>query len=52
LNDNGNVVVTVDKELNLDVIGETKLKVQVSSSEEEWVNNEDIDNINVNYLNN
>lgn len=52
LNNDGNVVVTVDKELRLDIIGETKLRVQVSSSEDEWVNNEDIDNINVNYLNN
>ena len=51
LNDDGTISVRVDKELNLDVIGETKLKVQISSSEDDWSNCDDINNINVNYLN-
>ena len=51
LNEDGTISVKVDKDLNLDVIGETKLRVQVSSSEEEWVNNDDINNIDVDYLN-
>ena len=49
LNDDGSVSVKVEKELSLDVIGETKLKVQISSNSDDW--NNDIDNINVDYLN-
>ena len=51
LNDDGTIAVRIEKELLLDVIGETKLKVQISSSDDEWVNNDDIDNIDVDYLN-
>ena len=52
LNDDGTIRIKVEKELNLDVIGEAKLKVHISSNtEDEWVNGEDIDNIDVNYLN-
>ncbi len=52
LNDDGTISVRVEKELSLDIIGETKLKVQISGSgEDDWVSNEDINNINVNYLN-
>ena len=52
LNENGTISVKVDKELSLDVIGETKLKVQISSScDEEWLDSNDFNNINVNYLN-
>ena len=51
LNSDGTISVIIDKELSLDVIGETTLKVQVTSSGEEWVNNEDIENIDTNYLN-
>ena len=41
----------MDKELALDIIGEAKLKVKISSnSEDEWVNNDDLNSINVNYL--
>lgn len=47
LNEEGTINIKVDKELSLDVIGETKLKVQVDS--DEWSN--DINNINVDYLN-
>lgn len=51
LNDNGTISVKVEKELALDVVGETKLKVQLSSTgDDEWIN-EDLDSINVNYLN-
>jgi len=52
LNDDGTISVKIEKELNLDVIGEAKLRVQVSSKgEEEWVCGDDIDNIDVDYLN-
>lgn len=51
LNDNGTISVKIEKELALDVIGETKLKVQLSSTgEDEWLS-DDLDSINVNYLN-
>jgi len=51
LNDDGTIGVSVEKEITLDVVGETKLKVQVSfSSDEEWVDNDDINSINVDYL--
>lgn len=48
LNESGKISVKIEKELGLDVIGETKLKVQISSNEE-WL--DDISNINVNYMN-
>ena len=48
LNDDGSVSVVVEKELLLDVIGETTLKVQVSNIEE---TGDDINDIDVNYLN-
>ena len=51
LNEDGTISVKVEKELNLDVIGEAKLRVQVTGNEEEWVNNDDLDDIDVNYLN-
>ena len=51
LNEDGVISVKIEKELNLDIIGETTLKVQISSNKDEWISNEDIDNINVNYLN-
>ena len=52
LNDDGTVSVKIEKELALDVIGETTLKVQTSSmTEEEWGSEQDLNNINVNYLN-
>lgn len=47
LNEDGSINVVVEKELLLDVIGETTLKVQVSDIEEV---NGDIEDINVNYL--
>jgi len=49
----GKVYLEVEKEYNLDVIGETKLKVQVSKlAEDEWLLDEEIDNnVNVDYLN-
>lgn len=47
LNDDGMVSIKVEKELTLDVIGDAKLKVQVSDSVDF---NDDIDNINVDYL--
>ena len=50
LNENGTVSVKIDKELALDVIGETVLKVQTSSSDD-WAENDEINNINVNYFN-
>ena len=49
LNDDGSVSVKIEKELNLDVIGETKLRVQIS--DDDCWGNDDISNINVNYLN-
>lgn len=53
LSDNGNVLVKVEKELLLDVIGEAKIKVQIDNSTcDEWVeNNDEINGINTNYLN-
>ena len=51
LNEDGTISVKIEKELSLDIIGETKLRVQVTSSEEDWQNSEDIDSIDVNYLN-
>ena len=50
LNDDGTISVKVEKELNLDVIGEVKLKVQVTG-DGEWLDNDELDNIDVNYLN-
>lgn len=49
LDENGNIVVKIEKKLSLDIIGEVKLRVQISN-EEDWVNN-DINEINVDYLN-
>lgn len=50
LNEDGKISVKINKELQLDVIGEAKLRVQIS--DEEWINNsEELDSINVNYLN-
>lgn len=49
LNDDGLINIKIEKELLLDVIGETKLRVQVTG--EEWNNNDDIDSIDVDYLN-
>ena len=50
LNSDGSISVKVEKELHLDIIGEAKLKVQISG-EEDWCNNDDINDIDVNYLN-
>ena len=50
LNEDGTISVKVNKELSLDIIGEAKLKVQISESND-WSNDEEINNINVNYLN-
>lgn len=50
LNSDGTINVKIEKELRIDVIGEVKLKVQISN-EEEWINNEDLNGINVDYLN-
>ena len=51
LNGDGTICVKVEKELSLDVIGEAKLRVQVSSNnEEDWVNSDEIENIDVDYL--
>lgn len=50
LKEDGTISVKIEKDLSLDIIGEAKLKVQISS-EEEWVTSDDLDNINVNYLN-
>lgn len=52
LKDDGTIGVNIEKELILDVIGEATLKVQVGiTGDEEWVNAEDIESIDVNYLN-
>lgn len=52
LDEDGNISVKVDKELNLDIIGEATLRVQISEScDDEWIDVGDINNINVNYLN-
>jgi len=48
LNEDGTVSVKIEKELTLDVIGDAKLRVQVSDMEDV---SDDIDSINVNYLN-
>ncbi len=46
------LVLTVDKEFSLDVIGEAKLKIQVSKlDEDEWALDDQIDNaVNVDYI--
>lgn len=49
INDEGKVVVKVDKELSLDVVGETKLKVQVDNANDGW--DSGLDSINTDYLN-
>jgi len=48
----GKITLEVEKEYSLDVIGETKLKVQVSKlAEDEWLLDEEIDNqVDVEYL--
>jgi spore coat protein E len=48
----GKIGVDIEKEYSIDVIGETKLKVQVSKlAEDEWLLDEEIDNnVNVEYL--
>ena len=52
LSDNNTICVKIEKELSLDVIGETKLKVKILSGEDDWgINNDDINNIDVDYLN-
>jgi spore coat protein E len=51
LNDDGTISIKVEKDISLDIIGEANLRVQISNSEEDWVNGEDIENIDVNYLN-
>ena len=48
LNDDGGIEVKVEKELSLDVVGNAKLRVQVSDIENVY---DDLDDINVNYLN-
>ncbi len=56
-NDNGTVFLTIEKELGVEIIGDTKLKVSVEEDEDEYeviadekdVDNE-IDNINEEYL--
>lgn len=50
LNDDGTISVKIEKEIALDVIGETTLKVQITNSDDDWINNDDIDNIDVNYI--
>lgn len=50
LNNDGTFSVKVDKELVLDIIGEAKLKVKISNAEDDWINNDDLNSINVNYL--
>ena len=49
LDNENNICVVVDKQILLDVVGETKLKVQVSSDSNEQWNMEDV--INVDYIN-
>ena len=51
LNEDGSISAKIEKELSLDVVGETKLKVQITGENQEWVNGDDIDSIDVNYLN-
>lgn len=49
--DNGNVEITIEKEIVVDAIGETKLKVQITQGEEEWLLDSEIEsNINPNYV--
>lgn len=49
--DNGNIEVTVEKEIVVDAIGETKLKVQITQGEEEWLLDSEIESsINPNYV--
>ena len=50
LNSDGTLSVKIEKELKLDIIGEAKLKVQIDDSNN-WVENDDLNSINVNYLN-
>lgn len=51
LNDNGQISISIEKELAVDVIGETTLRVQVSRTDEAWSQAEDIDSVDVDYLN-
>ncbi len=52
----GNIVFTIDKELGIEIIGDTKAKILVEEDEEPWeIIGEDvdkqIDNINEDYIN-
>lgn len=50
---NGNIEVQVEKEYSIDVVGETKLKVQITQSiDEDWTLDDEIDSsVDVNYIN-
>ena len=55
---NGSVFLTIEKELGVEIIGDTKLKVSVEEDEDEYEVivdekdiNEEIDSLNDNYLN-
>jgi hypothetical protein len=50
--DGNNIEITVEKEFTIDAIGETKLKVQVSrTNDEAWLLESEIDqSINPNYI--
>ena len=57
INDDGSIDFEVEKELGVEVVGETKMKIQIEESEEPWqdlneeVKEDDIDkNIDENYL--
>lgn len=51
LNDDGQISVKIEKELAVDVIGEATLRVQVTQMDEAWTQGEDIDSVDVDYLN-
>ena len=49
--DNGNIEITIEKEIVVDAIGETKLKVQITQGEEEWLLDNEIESsVNPNYV--
>ena len=50
LRDDNTISLKVEKELVLGVIGETTLRVEISQGKDDWFSDDDIANINVNYM--
>jgi len=51
--DNGNIVYTIEKELGVELVGDTKVKIQVDEEEEPWdsLDDEEVVNVEENEIN-